>query len=110
MATTIGNKIYKLTADHHRPAGWTANICRDIVVEPYAWPGGYAKLAVMTDGGVLCPGCVAENYDSVYRSTMHNIDVCHNDGWGIAGIALVEEICDEETTFCDHCGRDVSEL
>ncbi len=65
----------------------------------YAWPGGYEKFYVTTDGGVLCDPCVRRELANVFRSTAYG----EHDGWTIAG---VDATCnaDESDVQCDHCG------
>jgi hypothetical protein len=55
----------------------SVNAVKDIIRAPYAWPGGYAKVLVMTDGESMCAACVKENYRSILRSTRDN----DRSGW-----------------------------
>ena len=97
-----------LTKEYNRPVGWKPNIVRSIVTEPYCWPGGYAKVGVCTDGGLLCPDCIEAQYDSVYRSTFYD----YRDGWGIEAVGAIGVNLDpdEDTMFCDHCNKDLCSL
>ncbi len=56
------------------------NAVKDIIRAPYAWPGGYAKVMVMSDGECMCAQCVKENYRSILRATRDN-DQYDRSGW-----------------------------
>lgn len=34
---------------------------KDFIRQPYAWPGGYPKILLMSDGGTICPACARGN-------------------------------------------------
>ena len=72
-------------------------ISLDIIREPYAWPGGYERIAITDDGGVLCHACVKENLGEIARSYKDN-------GWHVVAVDIAENY-DEEPLYCDHCGR-----
>ena len=68
-----------------------------IIREPYAWPGGYERIAITDDGGVLCHKCV--------KSELRQIATSYKgDGWRVERMDIVENY-DEEPLYCDHCGR-----
>ena len=69
---------------------------------PFAFPGGYAHILVMKDGGLLCSSCVRENYRNVADSTRRGI----RDGWDAAGVILADHL--EGPAYCDHCGANLS--
>ena len=72
-------------------------ISLDIIREPYAWPGGYEKVAITDDGGALCHTCV--------KSELRQIATSYKgDGWHVVACGLAE-FYDEEPLYCDHCGR-----
>ena len=72
-------------------------ILKDTLRHPYAWPGGYAKLLVTSDGGCVCPKCAYDNYAHVLDSTKKTI----GDGWNVVGVLLE---CDTDAEgFCDNC-------
>ncbi len=50
---------------------------KDMIRQPYAWPGGYAKVMIMADGDSMCAHCVKENYHSILRATRDN----DRSGW-----------------------------
>ena len=72
---------------------------KDIIRKPYAWPGGYERVAITTDGGVLCHKCLKDEYYNILHSTKYE----YNDGWQVDGQMLVEEF--DDSLFCDHCGN-----
>ena len=75
------------------------NILKDVIRNPYAWPGGYERAIVTTDGGLVCHKCAKEEYYTMLHSTRGE----YNDGWDVAGSVLVEELTDSPS--CDHCGE-----
>ena len=72
-------------------------ISLDIIREPYAWPGGYERIAITDDGGLLCHSCVKDN--------LREIACSHKDnGWHVVAADIAENY-DEEPLYCDHCGK-----
>jgi hypothetical protein len=71
-------------------------IALDIIREPYSWPGGYEKFAIMDDGGCLCHECVNSELRSIARSFPE-------DGWRVVDADLAENCNDP--LYCDNCGR-----
>ena len=72
-------------------------ISLDIIREPYAWPGGYERIAITDDGGVLCHKCVKSELRQIARSYKGN-------GWHVVACDIVENY-DEGTLYCNHCER-----
>ena len=71
-------------------------ISLDIIREPYAWPGGYEKIAITDDGGVLCHKCV--------KSELRQIATSYKgDGWRVVRMDIVENF--DDPIYCDHCGK-----
>ena len=70
---------------------------KDLIREPYAWPGGYERIAITDDGGLLCHKCVKDNYKLIINSFPE-------DGWHVIGTDLTEN-CDEEPIYCDNCAK-----
>ena len=70
-------------------------ISLDIIREPYAWPGGYEKIAITDDGGVLCHKCV--------KSELRQIATSYKgDGWHVVAVDIAENF--DDPIYCDHCG------
>lgn len=69
---------------------------KDLARNPYAWPGGYPKFAIMDDGAALCPACVKREFHLVARSTREN--AC--DGWHCVGVDINWE---DAELACSHC-------
>ena len=68
-----------------------------IIREPYAWPGGYEKIAITDDGAILCHACV--------KSELRQIATSYTgDGWHVVACDIVENY-DEGTLYCNHCER-----
>ena len=77
----------------------------DIIDSPYAWPGGYLKVAITSDGGILCPNCIKENRGLILDSINTNTD----DGWRVEAIDIHHHT-EEDPYPCDHCGQDINEM
>ena len=67
-----------------------------IIREPYAWPGGYERIAITDDGGVLCHKCVKSELHQIARSYK-------GDGWRIVRVDIAENF--DDPIYCDHCGK-----
>lgn len=63
---------------------------------PYAWPGGYALLAVMDDGEVLCHDCLVRE-EEVHEGG-------ERDGWRFEDVTVHWEGPPEQ---CAHCNKDL---
>ena len=72
-------------------------ISLDIIREPYAWPGGYEKIAFTDDGGVLCHTCVKSELRQIATSY-------EKDGWRVVACDVVESF-DNAPLHCDNCGH-----
>ena len=73
------------------------SISLDIIRWPYAFPGGYEKIAITDDGGVLCHVCV--------KSELRQIATSYTgDGWHVVRGDIVENF-DTTPLYCDHCGK-----
>ena len=68
-----------------------------IIREPYAWPGGYERIAITDDGGVVCHKCVKSELRQIARSYK-------GDGWHVVAADIVESY-NEGTLYCNHCER-----
>jgi hypothetical protein len=89
------------------------NLLVGIVKNPYAWPGGYERLLVTKDGGLLCSQCCRTEA----RRIMGDIRDGYDTGW-LPEAATYEAVsaecareCDPDlVSYCDHCGREFGEL
>ncbi len=75
------------------------NILKDIIRQPFSWPGGYEKVLIMNDGGIICHKCAKTEYYNILHSTRGQ----YKDGWQVAGVFLAEEH-EDESDYCCHCG------
>lgn len=66
--------------------------------EKYAWPGGYALFAVMSDGEAVCSTCVRSEYRQIAWATRVN----DRGGWACIGFDHTGNSDEPET--CAHCG------
>ena len=71
---------------------------KDIVRQPYAWPGGYPRYLVMVDGGALCSACCRSEFRNIADSAMRGI----SDGWRPYDSDINWESPD---LYCDHCNK-----
>lgn len=67
---------------------------------PYAWPGGYPKYFVTTDGAALSFQAVRDEWCNVVWSHLNSV----NDGWRIAGVDINWE---DAELVCDHTGEQI---
>lgn len=65
--------------------------------EPFAWPGGYPRYAVTSDGGCLCHRCCKTERDQIGTTT-------GSDGWNVVWLAINYEDGD---LACDHCSEEI---
>lgn len=85
------------------------NALKNMVREPFAWPGAYEKIAVMKDGELLCRKCIRENFRQILRDTKDD----GRTGWEFHSITLdcelesrewIEENLEEcSLDICAHC-------
>ena len=47
---------------------------KDFIRNPHAFPGGYSKLVVFGDGGVICHKCAKENAKLILQATRRGFD------------------------------------
>lgn len=73
---------------------------REFIRQPYAWPGGYPIVAVMTDGETLCAKCCRENYRQISTDTRQQN---RRSGWCFEGVQLHLE---GEPEVCAHCNHE----
>lgn len=76
-------------------------IVKDIIRQPYTFPGGYEKVAFTKDGGLLCHACLKECYYTVAHSTLHSID----DGFLVIGVMLNDMF--ENNEYCNSCNKNL---
>jgi len=69
---------------------------KDLVRNPYAWPGGYPRFAVLSDGESLCPACCKNEWPVIARATVDR----DSDGWQAIGSAINWE---DPDLLCAHC-------
>ena len=71
---------------------------KDLASHPFAWPGGYPRYAITSDGRALCPWCVTEQLGSIVTSVIQHA----HDGWKVEAIDINWE---DTRLYCDHCGN-----
>jgi hypothetical protein len=65
--------------------------------EPFAWPGGYPRYAVTSDGGCLCSSCCKTERDLIGTTT-------GSDGWNVVWLAI--NYADKDLA-CDNCHEEI---
>lgn len=85
---------FKHTVDQNKPMG-AARLVRRVSVDEAT---GSEMALVTTDGSLLCPDCVEENWHDISWSH-HNEE---NDGWCPSHAVLVNRL--EHGSKCGHCG------
>lgn len=87
----------------------------DVIKNPYAWPGGYLRIGITSDGGILCPNCIKNNKKLIIDSISSNAD----DGWRIEAIGILHHTFETEWNmateeyfpeYCENCGQDINEM
>ena len=73
---------------------------REFARQPYAWPGGYPKALLMSDGECLCAKCARSEYRLISDSTRTD----RRDSWQAVGIDIHWE---GAPIVCAHCGIDI---
>lgn len=85
-------------------------LLKSLIREPYAWPGGYERLAITSDGAMLCTKCLKDNFRNILHSTKYQ----YQDGWQVNGAAyeaISTDCCDQEcTSYCGHCNKMFGEI
>ena len=80
-----------------------AAILKNLVRQPYAWPGGYEKFVITKDGGSICHKCCAAEFKGMLHSTLHSMA----DGWECEMIWDAGNI--DGPLHCDHCAAVIVE-
>jgi hypothetical protein len=68
-----------------------------LVREPFAWPGGYPRFAITSDGGCLCKHCCKTERGLIGTTT-------GSDGWNVVFVAVNWEDGD---LACDNCNEEI---
>ena len=53
---------------------------REAIRTPYAWPGGYKTIIILSDGEAICHECAKKEYRRLSNSLRNQSPHC-NDGW-----------------------------
>lgn len=83
----------------------TTKQIKELVRQPYAWPGGYEVIFITNDGACLCHDCVRKEWQYVCWSVRNQV----NDGWQVVGFATLDndiESTDESPLYCEHCNKE----
>lgn len=77
-----------------------ADFRRDYQAGEYAWPGGYPRYFITSDGAALD----FETAKSCRRYILESIRDDLRDGWQVVGCAINWE---DEHLYCDNSGRKI---
>ena len=91
--------VEKMLHDRDAERLQPARELKDIVRAPYAFPGGYPKFLVTTDGACICKDCAKTEFKTLMRSTLRD----DRDGWTVHSA----DINWESDLHCDHCSADI---
>jgi len=65
--------------------------------QPYAWPGGYPRYFLTSDGAALSFKAAADNQQQIIEAIADN----DNSGWRVIGCDINWE---DAELYCDHIG------
>lgn len=68
--------------------------------EPYAWPGGYPRYFITSDGAALSYKAAQENAEVIRDA----IRVKDNGGWRVVAVDVNWE---DTELYCDHTGEKI---
>jgi hypothetical protein len=74
---------------------YTIDQFKSDLLSPYAWPGGYPRYFVTSDGAALSYKSALENQHLIIDS----IENQFNDGWQVIGCDINWE---DSELYCDH--------
>ena len=77
---------------------------KEAIREPYAWPGGYEKVLVMSDGEYMHTGCAHENWREIVTAHIDKRNGYPNCGWEVAAVEVNWEDSD---AYCAQCNERV---
>lgn len=72
----------------------------------FAWPGGYARFAILGDGETLCVDCVNDETNPIFDASGDKAAPSGFDPeWTIVGWSHTGEV--DELEECVHCGKPI---
>ena len=74
---------------------------KSVIRHPYAWPGGYPRMVIMSDGEALCHKCARAEFKLIARAT---VDGNRRSGWEAIGDDINWEDSD---LHCAHCSEQI---
>ena len=74
---------------------------KEAIRHPYAWPGGYQLLLVMSDGEYMCLKCARKEWRNILDSYVTHQ---RRDGWYPVCLDIYWE---GPTLQCCHCNADI---
>lgn len=77
---------------------YTIEQFKDDLSQPYAWPGGYPRYFITSDGAALSFKAAEDNQTLIIDA----IDNKSNDGWQVVGCDINWE---DSSLYCDHTGE-----
>lgn len=77
---------------------YTVDQFKQDISSPYAWPGGYPRFFVTSDGAALSYESALHNQDLILDA----IETQSNDGWRVVGCDINWE---DSCLYCDDTGE-----
>lgn len=73
---------------------------REHLAEPWAWPGGYPRYFITSDGAALSYRAAREEAEQIEYAIANKL----SDGWRVVAVDINFEDAD---LFCDHTGEKI---
>jgi len=74
---------------------------KQLVDNPYAWPGGYPIFAITEDNSALCKDCCKAEATIIDAATD---DIAEDNQWRIIALDINWE---DNNLYCDHCSKQI---
>ena len=73
-------------------------LLRDTIDNPFAWPGGYTFVCLMSDGEAMCIKCTKKEYSIIKETTLDD----GHTGWEFENVFINWE---DGACYCCNCGE-----
>jgi protein-arginine kinase activator protein McsA len=90
---------------------------KEFIRLPYVWPGGYERVAVTSEGAILCHECAKKNFESIVEEMKDGYKYGPTQ-WRIFGFmteavspdGIPDDMKDELISHCDNCNKEFGEF
>lgn len=76
-------------------------LLKRVVRQPYAWPGGYALIGLMSDGESVCAKCLRSEFKTILQATKER----DRGGWQLVDVFVHWE---GDSLYCAHCNAEIA--